>query len=1062
MRTCASVARADEHSARRPRRPLGATLVYGSILVAAVGATAAQGSRLIPIAFAQVEAARPPLALSVPPGPWQPTALARRLGALPMRSPLEDPDERRRRIEDAVPVAARAPDPERRDAALAAARLFETAGDWEAARFAYERAILAGADELETWQALGRVALHLGDGAFAEAAELAALGHLPSTSDAIRFVALRARIHRDLAMIYLLDGRRRDAGIAFESAEGLGSADRFASAWLDRQAFAIDVRPPARPNAPRPVWPERPDEAWWTLADRLGLRVWNAMPPPARDRLASAGAWLGDGARRRTLTLLALMGMFLVVLLRAIRQRGDLVVTMEYPDELRGVFRVRVASPRARPRKPSGSLRAEILKGGVSSRYERHFVNRETQFHRIPARRYAVTIEGVLQDPETDEILHDFSERKMVRVRHRRTVRLEFDAQPESCPVDVDVFWHDRPAEDVSVVAADRPETLKRSKESRVRLLLDQGRHRLVVGAGDRVVEREVDVQRYSPTHFRMDLAGAEVVFKGCPPAVEPYLRGDIEAVAHALERDGQAVHAYRMLARHHADRGDLSRAADYYESAGDICDAAGIRAGMGDFVRAARLYQQVDEPLEAAEMWRRAGDLVQAGQAFEAACHFDRAIECYSEAQAVGMWISALEKRGQIFEAATLALEHDQKPRAVRLLQCITADDADFPEASWLLVGAFEREGHFDLAAHKLEQHIASHKARGAPADRYAKLADLHENAGHIERALEVLEELRRREPTFPNIAARIEQLRKQRSAADRVGRISSPGSAADAPTAFVAESRYEIIEEIGRGGMGVVFEARDRRLDRVVALKRLSEDLRRHQPRAVQLFLREAQAAARLNHSNIVTVHDTDQEDGHFFITMELLDGQPFHRILKERGRLSVAQTIAVGLQVAAALEYAHSQGVVHRDVKTANLFLTTENVVKVMDFGLAKMFEEVRGGTTVISGTPYYMSPEQIVGGAVDQRTDLYSLGVTLFELLSGHVPFAQGDIAYHHRHTAPPDPQSIRPDLPSAFAELLIDLLEKDVEARCPDASEVIRRLQAIQRTLRQSPAPIATA
>jgi serine/threonine protein kinase len=121
--------------------------------------------------------------------------------------------------------------------------------------------------------------------------------------------------------------------------------------------------------------------------------------------------------------------------------------------------------------------------------------------------------------------------------------------------------------------------------------------------------------------------------------------------------------------------------------------------------------------------------------------------------------------------------------------------------------------------------------------------------------------------------------------------------------------------------------------------------------------------------------------------------------------------------------------------------------------MDFGLAKMFEDVRGGTTVVSGTPYYMSPEQVVGGAVDQRTDLYSLGVTLFELATGVVPFAQGDIAYHHRHTVPPDPRAIHSGLPDAFAELLLDLLAKDPDDRCQNAGEVIRRLQAIQRELR---------
>ncbi|MFP6656197.1 MAG: serine/threonine-protein kinase, partial [Myxococcota bacterium] len=137
--------------------------------------------------------------------------------------------------------------------------------------------------------------------------------------------------------------------------------------------------------------------------------------------------------------------------------------------------------------------------------------------------------------------------------------------------------------------------------------------------------------------------------------------------------------------------------------------------------------------------------------------------------------------------------------------------------------------------------------------------------------------------------------------------------------------------------------------------------------------------------------------------------------------------------------------SQDVIHRDIKTANLFVTTERVVKIMDFGLAKVLEEVRGATTLVSGTPYYMSPEQVLGEDVDHRTDLYSLGVTLFELSTGGVPFDSGEVGYHHRHTPVQDPRELRPDLPSALAELILCLLEKERESRPQSASEVLEML-----------------
>jgi serine/threonine protein kinase len=245
----------------------------------------------------------------------------------------------------------------------------------------------------------------------------------------------------------------------------------------------------------------------------------------------------------------------------------------------------------------------------------------------------------------------------------------------------------------------------------------------------------------------------------------------------------------------------------------------------------------------------------------------------------------------------------------------------------------------------------------------------------------------------------------------------------------------------------MGVVFKARDLRLNREVALKQLPENLRDH-PKAIQLFLREAQACARLNHRNIVTIFDTDQDDVNFFITMELLHGYPLNVIRRKRGRIAVRDAARLGVQVSEGLHYAHKQGIVHRDIKTANLFFTTDKVVKIMDFGLAKMMEEVRRGTTVLGGTPYYMSPEQAQGGTVDQRADIYSFGVTLYELVTGGVPFSEGDVSYHHSHTPVTDPRERAPDISDDMAELILHMMEKNPNQRCSSAEEVRRRLQDI--------------
>jgi serine/threonine protein kinase len=371
-----------------------------------------------------------------------------------------------------------------------------------------------------------------------------------------------------------------------------------------------------------------------------------------------------------------------------------------------------------------------------------------------------------------------------------------------------------------------------------------------------------------------------------------------------------------------------------------------------------------------------------------------------------------------------------------MRNFQQVDARNAHYPEVCRFLAEQWSQQGKLELAVQKADEAVAFSGAGQAPAETALWHADLLERAGRPERALQALEELQHRDPEREGLADRVESLRK---------RISSERKT----TARVAgaSDRYEVLEEIGRGGMGVVYKVRDRRLGRVVALKRLPENLKDH-PHAVELFLREARSAAALNHANIVTVHDVDQDETGFFLTMELLEGQTLSEIVRARGRVTPLDCARLGAQVATGLQYAHDRRIVHRDVKTANLFFTRERVVKIMDFGLAKMLEEVRRGSTVIGGTPYYMAPEQGTGEGVDHRADVYAFGVTLFELLTGRVPFPDGDVTYHHRHTPAPDARTRAPGIPDAFAELVLQMMAKTPGARPAGAAEVGNRLQRL--------------
>jgi serine/threonine protein kinase len=266
---------------------------------------------------------------------------------------------------------------------------------------------------------------------------------------------------------------------------------------------------------------------------------------------------------------------------------------------------------------------------------------------------------------------------------------------------------------------------------------------------------------------------------------------------------------------------------------------------------------------------------------------------------------------------------------------------------------------------------------------------------------------------------------------------------------TAPVSQKRYEIVRELGRGGMGVVYLARDSVLEREVAYKVLPEGLRSN-PNALKNFLREAKAAAQLNHANIVTVYDAGESEHGFYMAMELVEGTTLKEILRQRGAVSANAVVYIMRQMAAALSYAHGKKVVHRDIKTANTMWTSERQVKIMDFGLAKLMEEVRNATTMISGTPFYMSPEQTLGRDVDHRTDIYSLGVTIFELATGELPFQKGNVPYHHVHTAPPDPRSIKADIPTGLSSVILRCLQKAPGERFQSAKELLEELDRLPR------------
>jgi eukaryotic-like serine/threonine-protein kinase len=272
----------------------------------------------------------------------------------------------------------------------------------------------------------------------------------------------------------------------------------------------------------------------------------------------------------------------------------------------------------------------------------------------------------------------------------------------------------------------------------------------------------------------------------------------------------------------------------------------------------------------------------------------------------------------------------------------------------------------------------------------------------------------------------------------------------------------RYQIVKELGKGNMGVVYQAHDPQIDRSVALKVLRPD-RVVSEAFVTRFVKEARAIGRLSHPHIVTVYDVGEDHGTIYIAMEYLQGEPFNDVIHS-GRLSVAQSVDIARQIAEALDYAHAKGIVHRDIKPSNIILDAQNRVKLTDFGIARIEDAAAAGQTQageILGTPIYMSPEQVMGQSVDGRSDLYSLGVIVYEMVSGRRPFTGNNIAALFRaitQDTPESPADIDPFVPKKLSDAIMRSLAKQPENRFQTGREMAAALGALSAVLAQEAKP----
>ena len=471
---------------------------------------------------------------------------------------------------------------------------------------------------------------------------------------------------------------------------------------------------------------------------------------------------------------------------------------------------------------------------------------------------------------------------------------------------------------------------------------------------------------------------------------------------------------------------GDPLRAAEVCEEAGNYLDAARCYEHCGAHRQAAEAYERVEQFDRAAEMYGRCQEYKKAADSYEKAEDWEHATRMFAES-------------GAYYRAAMLARKTGLTELAIDYLQKVQPSDGNYQEALVELAHSFMERDLPGVAVEKLKKALAEQPLSDTNLDIYYTLAVACEQMGDSPAAVDLFKKIVAENYGYRDAVGRLQELEKKAASV-------SPARHA-AKEELGGAKRYEFVEKLGAGGMGVVYRAKDTRLNRVVAYKMRMEQFMEVKD-VRERFLREAQSAAQLNHPNIVTVYDmdVDAERHRLFIAMEFVSGESYFDILQRETNLSIQAALHFVVGVLKALAHAHGHGVVHRDIKPSNVMLSKQRVVKIMDFGLAKVLREAKAqGSEKASGTPLYMSPEQILGKAIDFRTDIYAFGGTVYHLLAGEPPFVDGEALYHHVHTKPRALKELCPQVPKVLDQIVMSCLNKDPSDR-PRSEEILRRLK----------------
>ena len=507
---------------------------------------------------------------------------------------------------------------------------------------------------------------------------------------------------------------------------------------------------------------------------------------------------------------------------------------------------------------------------------------------------------------------------------------------------------------------------------------------------------------------------------------------------AEIYEKLGKSKKAFILRAEEALRFNNLVEAAEWYLKAEDFVMASELFERVDEYKKAAEIYYMSKNYSKAARNYLKISCDKDAVEMFELGGELRNAADILFELDEYKKAGDYYEKCGDHYKAGYSFLKAKDDERALFNFQKVKKSSSNYFDSIRQITNFFLKEKKPELVIYNLEKLLNEKTFIESDIDLYYNLGRAYEDLGSFEKASGIYKEILEKDYFFRDVQQKLEEVE---GLIERYKLMKMERSD--------ATKRYKILSEVGGGGMGIVFRAEDLYLQRIVAIKVMNEKFAKDEI-GLERFYTEARAVALLSHPNIVKVYDVGRMNKDHFISMEYIEGENLNTLMKSHKVFPIEQVVIITKKISKALFYAHEKGIIHRDIKPHNIMITKDHELKIMDFGIASIKGKynINEGES-LSGTPYYMSPEQIQRKKTDHRTDIYSTGVTLFHIITGDVPFKGKSIFFQHINYPVPSIKKIRPETPDILVEIVEKCMEKEPDDRYESAKDIIYCIKKIK-------------